>query len=499
MKLVMGIDLGTSGLKTLVMDESGSVKAMGKCSYNYDTPCFGYAEQDPDDWWKHCCDAIRQALASCNGDDIISISFSGQMHGLVMLDKAMRPVRKAILHCDTRSARQVSELSHTLSEETLKNTLMNTVFTGYLLPSLLWVREHEPENYEKIRYVCLPKDYLKLKLTGIVSTDYSDASGTFAFDVQNLRWAESVLSRLGISSEIFPSCHASSDPVGKVTEEASRITGLPAGAEVIAGGGDQVMQNIGNGMLNAGDATINIGSSGQISFQTDLPVQNPKLNTNTFCGYKKGRWILLGATMTAGLSLKWWHNIIKDVDYKQMDRDISSIIPGSDGVIYLPYLNGERTPHMDPNLSGVLLGVNIGTTQAHITRAVMEGVTYSLMQAMEICSDLGYTADVLVSSGGGSRSLPWLQMQADILNVPVKVTVSEEQAGLGAALTAGVGVGLFSDYAEGSRLAVRYSDETVFPNTKNHELYQEYYVCFKKAYTANRDLLREINQIRHRC
>lgn len=496
MRLVMGIDLGTSGLKVLLMDESASIKAIHTCSYTYDTPHYGYAEQDPEIWWNYCCDTIITALASCPGDDIVSISFSGQMHGLVMLDDQMKPIRKAILHCDTRSAKQVAEISNSLDIEVQKQVLMNAVFTGYLLPSLLWVREHEPENFQKIRYVCLPKDYIKYKLSGTVSTDYSDASGTLAFDVKNLRWAEEILLQFGFSPAIFPPCYESSEPVGSVTREAAKITGLPAGALIIAGGGDQVMQNIGNGMLSAGDATINIGSSGQISFQTSVPVMNPNFNTNTFCGYRRGRWILLGATMTAGLSLKWWHSIVNGVDYRQMDREIASIRPGSDGIIYLPFLNGERTPHMDPHLSGVLLGLHIGTTQAHITKAVMEGVTYSLRQAMEFCNDLGYTAEVLVSSGGGARSRPWLQMQADILNLPVKVTKSQEQASLGAAITAGVGANLFSDFAEATALAVHYNDEIFYPNAQHHEAYQEYYACYKTAYAVNKDLLSELHEVR---
>ncbi len=498
MKLLMGIDLGTSGLKSIVLDDSGSIQAVARSSYNYDTPHYGYAEQDPELWWQHCRTAITRAFANCRSEDIAGISFSGQMHGLVMLDADCKPVRKAILHCDARSARQVAQIEQSIGEDIRKTVLMNAPFTGYLLPSLLWIREHEPANYEKIRFVCLPKDYIKYKLTGILSTDYSDASGTLAFDMQNHCWAEEVLNTLGISTDIFPSCHESSHPVGIVSKAAAGITGLPAGTLVIAGGGDQVMQNIGNGMLNAGDATINIGSSGQISFQTDTPVMNPDQSTNTFCGHRRNRWILLGATMSAGLSLKWWYNILTHVNYQEMDRDITGIPTGSGGVLYLPYLNGERTPHMDTTLSGMLLGVNSGTSQAHITRAVMEGVTYSLLQAMEKCNELGYSTDLIISSGGGSRSLPWLQMQADILNLPVKVTASEEQAGIGAAITAGVGAGIFSDYREGCQAAVHYSNRPVLPDVRNHAAYSMYYECYKKAYSANRDLLRELYTLRQR-
>jgi xylulokinase len=493
--LLMGIDLGTSGLKTIVIEEKGKVLVEDKCSYSFDSPKSGYAEQDPDVWWNACKSTVTEVLNFCRSKDIAGLSFSGQMHGLVMLDSNYQSVRPAILHCDTRSTKQVEELQSIFGTEGVRILMMNAVYTGFLLPSLLWVKENEPQNYQKIHYVCLPKDFLKLKITGELSTDYSDASGTLAFDIKNLCWSEEILNRLSIDIEIFPKCYESTNRVGSVSAEAAKMTGLSADTPVMAGGGDQVMQGIGNGMINVGDATVNIGSSGQVSFQVDRPVLNSNLSTNTFCSYQRDRWLLLGATMTAGLSLKWWHQILGDVDYRQMDSEVAVIQPGSTGILFLPYLNGERTPHVDPNLSGMFLGINIGTSQAHMTRAVMEGITYSLMQAIEVCGELGFSASSLIASGGGARSQPWLQLQADIYNLPIRVGTFEEQAGLGAAIVAGVGAGVYSDLEEGCRTAVRHRGNIIYPDIANHRIYQEYYELYKEAYFSNKLLLNKITKM----
>jgi xylulokinase len=492
----MGIDLGTSGLKAIIIDESGSIKAVSKVDYNFDSPRQGYADQNPEDWWDYCCRAVKEALSRCVGQVVTALSFSGQMHGLVTLDAQMKPVRPAILHCDTRSGKQVEELRNTFGIDGVRDFMANGVYTGFLLPSLLWLRENEPENFERVRYVCLPKDYLRFKLTGELLTDYSDASGTLAFDIEELCWSGQILNRLSLPLNLFPQCLESTDLSGYVSPEAAKATGLPAGVNVVAGGGDQVMQGIGNGLLFPGDASVNIGSSGQVSFQIDRPVINPELNTNTFCGYKKGRWILLGATMTAGLSLKWWNSILGSVDFSELDDEVSSLSPGSGGLVFLPYLNGERTPHVDPDLSALFLGPNMQTSRAHMTRSVMEGVAFSLYQAMEICASLGYRAESLVASGGGARGRSWLQIQSDIFNLPIKVATIEEQAGLGAAICAGVGMKVYSDLEEGCRAVVRYRDEVVFPDKENHMKYRDYYECYKDAYTSNKEILSRLNRLR---
>lgn len=491
MALLMGIDLGTSSLKTIIIDEAGVVKALSKRSYLFDTPSSGFAEQDPDVWWNACKESVREAIANCGcaADEIAGVSFSGQMHGLVALDQDFQPVRPAILHCDARSGAQVKNMRDLLGADGVRKLVMNPIYTGFLLPSLLWVRDHEPALFDKIRYVCLPKDYLKLKMTGELSSDYSDASATLAFDICENRWSTPILNIFDVPDSLFPRCYSTTERAGEICETAARETGLRAGTIVAAGGGDQVMQGIGNGMVNVGDATVNIGSSGQVSFQIDRPVLNPEMNTNMFCGYRQGRWLLFGATMSAGLSLEWWHRNSGNTDYQIIDREAEQVPPGSGGLLFLPYLNGERTPYLDPDLRAAFLGLNIGTTNAHMTRAVMEGVAYSLMQCIEICGNLGFRAASLVASGGAARSKPWLQLQADIYNTPLRVANTKEQAGLGAAIAAGVGAGVYQDLAQGCRAAVSYRDEIVEPDARRHEIYQQFYSLYKEAVQHNRQSL----------
>ncbi|MCD2492108.1 xylulokinase [Lacrimispora sp. NSJ-141] len=494
MAYLMGIDLGTSSLKTIIIDEAGNVKAVSARPYQFASPCGGYAEHDPREWWQACCETVKEALDACGAPaaSVKGVSFSGQMHGAVLLDKDYQVIRPAILHCDARSAVQVEEIKRVLGMDKVRELIMNPVYTGFLLPSLMWVRDNEPENYEKVRHVFLPKDYLKFRMTGEVSSDYSDASATLAFDIKKNCWSEEILRAVDVPMDIFPRCYGTDEAAGTVCEAASRETGLSTSTVVVAGGGDQVMQGIGNGITQVGSATSNIGTSGQVSFQSDTPIMNPALSTNTFCGYKKGRWFTMGAIMNAGLSLKWFNSLFETADFNQINEQVAKVRPGSGGVIFLPYLNGERTPHVNPNLSGMFLGVNLNTGRPEMTRAVMEGVAFALYQCIEVCGNLGLEADNMVASGGGARSGPWLQIQADIFNIPLKVADTEEQAGLGSAIAAGVGAGIYRDIEEGCRAVVKYKDMLVVPNAAAHEAYEEYYQLYKDTYEAGRDVLQRV-------
>lgn len=491
MAYLMGIDVGTSSIKTIIIDECGTVAAISACGYQYDSPVLGYAEQDPEVWWQACEKSIQQALShsGLSGQEIMAVGFSGQMHGLVMLDAQGKSVRPAILHCDARSGPQVQRLQELFIPWNPQELVMNPLYPGFLLPSLLWVRDNEPEHFDKIKSVCLPKDYIKYRLEGRVSTDYSDASATLAFDIRKREWSNEILSCTGLAADWFPHCFEPHEIVGTVCEHAARATGLSTRTLVVAGGADAVMQGIGNGAIHAGIVTTNIGSSGQICFQSNTPIENPKLTTNCFCGFKEGRWITMGAIMQAGLALRWFKNISGDPGYTQLDAAAELVGPGSGGLIFLPYLNGERTPHMNPDLSGMFLGCNMSTTRKHMARAVMEGVTFALNQCMEICKGLGLSAKSVVTSGGGAQSPLWRQIQADIFNRPLRVALVREQAALGAAIAAGVGAKIYKDVEEGCDTVVRYRPEIIEPDEKNHTLYAEYYEMFKEAYTANHDLL----------
>lgn len=495
MRYLVGIDLGTSSLKTLIMDENSKVLAICAKDYQFASPYSSYAEQDPEIWWEACCTTLQEAIrkSGIRPDEITGISFSGQMHGAVLLDEKYEVIRPAILHCDARSSDQVRMMKETLGEDGVRALVMNPIYSGFLLPSLLWVRENEPENYHRVRHAILPKDYIKFKLTGEISSDYSDASATLAFDIKNGRWSKEILDTFSVPADIFPPCYDTEEAIGTVCEAAAAKTGLSTRTIVVAGGGDQVMQGIGNGITYLGGSSVNIGTSGQVSFQSDTPILNPKLSTNTFCGYKKGRWITMGAIMNAGLSLKWCNSLLGQNDYTKINNEVSKVLPGSNGVIFLPYLNGERTPHLNPDISGAFIGCNVNTGPAELTRSVMEGVAFALMQCIELCGEMGLkTKDYMVASGGGSRSAPWLQIQADIYDIPLRVMETEEQACLGAAIAAGVGVGIFQDIEEGCRRTVRYKNLEIIPNPDTHRIYTEYYQLFKEMYVANEVTLNKV-------
>ena len=498
MSVLMGIDIGTSSLKVIAMDEAGAVRASASRDYQFDAPVNGWAEQWGETWAEACFACVEKVLAQCPAEGIAGIGFSGQMHGTVFLDEERREIRPAILHCDARSGRQVEEIRRRLGEEAVRSLVRNPIYSGFMLPSLLWVRENEPENFKRIRYVMLPKDYVKFRLSGRITSDYSDASATLLFDMEKVCWSKPLLAAFDLPTEIFPPCGATDEVMGAVTAEAAARTGLREGTKIVNGGADQVMQALGNGVFRSGQATANIGTSGQVCFQCDRPVVNPALNTNTFVGYARDRWYTMGATMSAGLSYKWLTRVLEVKDYQTMNEAVAQVPPGSGGLLFLPYLTGERTPHLNTDLTGMFWGLQVNTGRPEMCRAVMEGVAYSLMQCMEICRSFGLEAEEMVASGGGARSKPWLQLQADLYNVPLKVARSEEQACVGAAIAAGSGVGVFAGIEDGCRRVVSYQDVVYVPNEHNHKVYMEYYSLYKQAFAAARPVIEEVTRLGRR-
>ncbi|NLV58830.1 MAG: xylulokinase [Clostridiales bacterium] len=494
MACIAGVDLGTSSLKVIVMDEGGTVLAEASAQYDYDSPVNGYGEQNVDVWWQACVTCFQSVVRQVDASTIAGIGFSGQMHGAVFLDEHCRQVRPAILHLDARSGAQLQEMSTRLAPETILSVLMNPPYSGFLVPSLLWVKENEPEQYRRIRHVMMPKDYLRYRLSGELYSDYSDASATLAFDIRRMVWADDVLAALEIPRVFFPDCLATDAIAGRVTEQAARETGLLEGTPMVAGGGDQVMQSIGNGVILPGQATVNIGTSAQVSFQSSRAIENPALNTNTFCGYGRGRWYTMGATMSAGLSMSWLGKVL-GMSFPQMEAQACTVPPGAGGLLYMPYLSGERTPHLNPDISGMFWGLSVNTDRSRLARAVMEGVAYSLRECMELCRSLGCDTDVYVASGGGAQSSLWLQIQADVYGVPLMVANIRQHAGVGAAIAAGSGIGLYRDIAEGCRRVVRYQDQRYLPNEENHALYERYYRLYRRAYQDGRQVLEELTAL----
>jgi len=485
----MGIDLGTSSLKVIVIEPQGRIVAYSSHGYEFDTPCPGFAEQDPEVWFRAMQSCLSEIFDThIKPADISAVGLSGQMHGLVTLDKNGKPVRPAILHCDTRSSVQVEYIKSVLDTQLIMDTVMNPIYTGFLAISLVWVKENEPHNYDKIRHVMLPKDYLIYRLTGEYVTDYSDASATLAFDIKRTEWSQTIMDRLGLDAALFPVCKGSCDIAGYVCK-AGCLSGLHKATPVICGGGDAVMQSVGNGLSEPGCATVNIGSSGQVLFPSLHPVPNNELSTNTFCSYSKGRWFTMGAIMSAGLALKWISKNLKDTNYTSLDNHIDRIPAGSNGIVFLPYLNGERTPHLDPDLSGAFLGLRYEHSGYHLARAVMEGVAFALFQCYQLCLDLGLAADIFIASGGGSESTVWVQMLSDVFNKPFRISTTKEQAATGAAICAGVGIGIFSGVKQACETIVKLSEKEFQPDPERNTLYMKFYELYSEAFSSNRELL----------
>lgn len=484
--MLMGIDLGTSSVKAIVMDENGTVMAQGSQKYAISTPSPGFAEQDPADWWDGCVCAIRQCFTNgLTGRDIKSVSFSGQMHGTVPLDTAHRVIRPAIIHCDSRSSAQAAEIEAVLGRDYIVNRMLNPIFPGFQLTSLAWMRENEMDAYDRIEVVLTPKDYVRFCLTGDILTDRSDASATLAYDIHNSGWNTELLHRLSLPVSFFPRCVESIALAGYVTAKAAEETGLTAGTPVMAGGGDQAMQALGNGLTDAGDATVTIGTGGQVFFPTDAPLRNPKLNTHSFCGPVKGYWFTMGAMLTAGACLAWLKDSVLGGRDSFADLDTRVNRSGIGGLVFLPYLNGERTPHLNTKARGLFFGLTLDKTSGELARAVMEGVTFGMNQCLQACMEVGLRPRRLIASGGATRSRQWLQMQADVYGMPLHVNDAKEHAAVGAAITAGVGAGMYADIREACRAVVRIGKETVEPNMQNHALYRDYFELYKALYTAN--------------
>ena len=497
MAYLMGIDLGTSSVKTIIIDIDSNVKAMAQEEYSIEIPYEGYAEQRPEIWWKATVNTIKEALAKSGikSSEIKGIGLSGQMHGMVLIDKNLKVIRPAIIWCDQRSKSEVDAIYKKIGRDKLGRLTLNPVATGFQISSLLWVKYNEYQNYNNTYKVLLPKDYIRLRLTNEIGTDITDASSTLAFDTSNRKWSEYIIKALELDIDKYPGCYNPFDLAGVVTREASQETGLACGTPVVFGGGDQPMQAVGNGVIYPGIVSSTIGTGGQVFTVIDKPLYDDELRTHTFCNAIPGTWNIMGASLCSGLSLRWLRdNILNGLDYHIIDEMASNILPGSEGLIFLPYLTGERTPHMDPYAKGIFFGLSLKHTNAHMIRAVLEGVTFSLRDSLEIFKQMGIKMDRLVASGGGARSSLWLQIQADVFGVEVYRSKATEHACMGAAIMAGVGTGVYASVQEACEHIVKYHQEPVLPNSKNMEIYNYYYGIYKEIYPRNKDLFKRIGE-----
>ncbi len=494
----LGLDVGTSSSRALLVDADGQVQHAFSAPHedmHMAKPL--WAEQDPDNWWLASRAAIRGVLraAGIDGKSVAGVGLSGQMHGLVLLDEHGKVIRPALIWCDQRSQRQVDFINSKLGEETVLRATANPVLTGFTLPKLLWIRDHEPQRFEAVRKFLLPKDYIRFKLTGQFATDVSDASGTAMFDVVNRRWSEEMMTGLGLDRSILPEMYESSAVSGEITEQAARETGLSAGTVVVAGAGDQAASAIGNGIVTADKMSCTVGTSGVVFAYLDKPAYDPGGRVHTFCHAVPGTWHVMGVTQGAGLSLQWFRNrFAPGTGYDELTAEAQTSPAGAQGLFWLPYLMGERTPHLDAAARGAWVGLTARHERSDLVRSVLEGVCFSLKDGLEIIRSLGARPSSIRLSGGGGKSAFWHQMFADIFAARVSTLETQEGSAYGAALLALIGTG---EYGSARELCDRAIKESVVkdPQPEAVKLYESHYRVFHSLYPALRPAYRAISEL----
>lgn len=495
----MGLDLGTTGVKILVADDSGEVVAKTFKEYPLYHPEVGWAEQDPTDWWEATIDGINEIFENPNvrPGDIEALGLTGQMHGSIFLDEDNQVLRPAILWCDQRTSEQCDEIIEKVGRDRLIELASNPPFEGFTAPKILWVMENEPEIFEKSKKILLPKDYIRFKLTGDFATDVSDASGTLLLNVGKRDWSDEILEELNISRELLPEVYESPEVTGEISKEASEKTGLSAGTPVVAGAGDNEAGAVGTGVVEDGDAWGSIGTSGVIFVASDKERTDPEGRVHTFCHAVPGKWHIMGVMLAAGGSLRWFKENLGRLEtqvgeltgkdpYQILDEEASNIEPGAEGLIFLPYLNGERTPYRDSNARGVFFGLSSRHKKSHLVRSVMEGVTYGMRDSLRIVRNLGIDTGQLKAAGGGAKSPLWRQIQADIFGADIVTPKVDEGPAYGSALLAGVGAGVFESVEDACDRAVEIVDR-VKPIEENTRVYDEYYHIYRSLYKALKD------------
>jgi xylulokinase len=480
----------------LIVDQHGRVVASATAEHApFASPQIGWAEQQPDDWWAACTVAVPRALerAGLRGDDIACLGLSGQMHGAVMLDESGRVVRPALIWCDVRTGRQCRELTEMIGAERLIQLTCNPALPNFTLTKFLWVRENEPENWKRVRAVMLPKDYVRYQLTGDRATDMADASGTLLLDVANRRWSNEMLEAAEIDRDLLPALYESPDVCGKVSARAAAATGLKAGTPVVAGAGDQAAGATGMGIVTPGAVSATIGTSGVVFAATDAPALDRKGRLHTFCHAIPGRWHMMGVTQAAGLSLRWFRDQFGagtddgQDPYERLTEEAATAPPGCNGLLFTPYLMGERTPHLDPRARGAFVGLTASHTRADVIRAILEGVAFSLRDTFSIFGEMNVPVRSVRLGGGGARSALWRQIQADVYGHEIEVVEAEEGAAYGAALLAGVGARMWASVDEACVSVVRVA-KRVRPDAEAVATLNKNYAAYRRVYGATRDI-----------
>ena len=493
---VLGVDIGTGGTRAVLVDESGAVMASATEEHQpFASPSPGWAEQDANGWWRACGLAIAAVLKTSRVDpgEIACAGFTGQMHGAVLLDEKDEPLRPAIIWCDQRSAPQCDELNAALGARRIVELTSNPALTNFTATKLLWVQRHEPELWKRFRRLLLPKDYVRLRLTGVQAMDVAEASGTLLLDVGRRQWSDEMIRAVGISHSSLPRLFESPEVCATVSQAGAAATGLRQGTPVVAGAGDQAAGAVGMGIVRPGSVSATIGTSGVVFAATDRPAMDPQGRLHTFCHAIPGRWHVMGVTQAAGLSLRWFRDrfgaaAASGADpYEQLCREAAEAPPGSDGALWAPYLMGERTPHLDPDARGALVGLTASHTRAHVIRAILEGVAFSLRDSFTIFDELRVPVGNIRLGGGGARSPLWRRIQADVYGRAVEIVAAEEGAGYGAALLAGVGAGIWKSVDEACDAAVRVA-ERIQPDAGRARIMNDAYARYRRLYPALRSL-----------
>ena len=497
MRVFLGIDVGTSGAKTLAIDPQGAILADATTTYPCHVPQPLWSEQDPEDWWQATIHSVRRVVkqARLRPGDVAAIGLSGQMHGSVFLDQRQRVIRRAILWNDQRTAAECREIeARAGGREALIRMVANPALTGFTAPKILWLRNHEPRNFARTRKVLLPKDEIRRRLTGELASDVSDASGTLLLDVARRCWSKELLAALDLDATLLPPCVESEQVTGTLTPAVAQTLGLSTECVVVGGAGDCAAGAVGNGIVERGVLSTSIGTSGVMFVHCDEVKIDPAGRVHTFCHAVRNKWHIMGVNLSAGGSLQWFRNTLcqaevalarrKKVDvYDLLSREAEAIRPGSDGLFFLPYLSGERTPHADPDARGCFIGLTLAHGRGHMLRAIMEGVAYSMRDSLEIIAGLGVPVRQIRASGGGSRSPLWRQIQADVFGHKVYTLNSEEGAAYGVALLAAVGAGEFANIQEACAATIHTVKETAV-NRAAKKHYDRAFPVYQQLYRS---------------
>lgn len=506
MSYFLGIDLGTSAVKCILVDEQGAVRGSAAVEYPLLQPEPGWAEQHPEDWWNASAETIQALLAQTgvSGEEVRGIGLSGQMHGSVFLDEQQNVIRPALLWCDQRTSAECEWIEQTIGAEKLGELTGNRALTGFTAPKAIWLRKHEPEHYSRVRHLLLPKDYVRLKLTGASGMDMADASGTLLLDVANRSWSKEVADQLGIPMQWLPPLFESNSVAGWLLGDVARRLGLAEGTPVVAGGGDQACGAVGVGVVRSGIASVALGTSGVVFVHDDSYHRDEQLRLHSFCHGVPGKWHRMGVMLSAGGSLQWWKNHCATEEQAQAareGRDVYELLTeaaatapiGSEGLLFLPYLTGERTPHPDPKARGGFIGLNLRHSKAHLTRAIMEGITFGLRDSLELMKESSVQISELRVNGGGARSPFWRQMIADIFGYPVVTVNSTDGPAYGAAVMAASAV-LERSIEELCAEWIHIVDRAE-PNSERHRRYNEYYEVYRSLYPRLKETFHQLSDL----